>query len=271
MNRVAVVTGSNKGIGFHTVQALCKSFTGDVFLTARDDEKGNAAVKLLQEKGFNPKFHQLDITCTSSVKDLRREMESKYGGIDVLINNAGVKLADPTPLGVQAKVMFETNYFGTQQTCDLLLPIIKDHGRVINVAGMIAPMSLRECSKEMQKIFRSDTMTMDELNALMNHYIARAQIGDLVEKGYSKSPYGMSKIGVTVMSRIQARRLRQEGRNNILLNACCPGWCRTDMAGPKAPLSAEQGSVTPTYLATLPEGATEPHGQYVASRRVKRW
>merc|ERR1712136_288716 len=225
MNRVAIVTGSNKGIGFSTVQALCKSFTGDVFLTARDDEKGSAAIKLLQEKGFNPKYHQLDVTCPNSIKELRRSMESKYGGIDVLINNAGVKLADPTPLGVQAKVMFETNYFGTQQTCDILLPIIKDHGRVVNVA----------------------------------------------DKGYSRNAYGVSKIGVTVMSRIQARKLHQEGKNSILLNACCPGWCRTDMAGPKAPLSADQGSVTPAYLATLPEGANEPHGQYVASRRVKRW
>lgn len=217
MNRVAIVTGSNKGIGFTTVQALCKSFTGDVYLTARDNKKGHAAVKLLQEQGLNPKYHQLDVTDSSSVKELRRTMENTYGGIDVLINNAGVKLADPTPLGVQAKTMFETNYFSTLQTSDLLLPIIKDNGRVVNVAGMIAPMSLRECSKEMQKIFRSDTITIDELNYLMNHYIARAQLGDVVEKGYSKNAYGMSKIGVTVMSRIHARQLRQEGKKQYII------------------------------------------------------
>lgn len=57
----------------------------------------------------------------------------------------------------------------------------------------------------------------------------------------------------------------------ILLNACCPGWVRTDMAGPKAPKSPEEGAITPVYLALLPPGATEPHGKFVSDKEVQVW
>lgn len=57
----------------------------------------------------------------------------------------------------------------------------------------------------------------------------------------------------------------------ILLNACCPGWVRTDMAGPKAPKSPEEGAVTPVYLSLLPPGATEPHGKFVSDKEVQTW
>lgn len=57
----------------------------------------------------------------------------------------------------------------------------------------------------------------------------------------------------------------------ILLNACCPGWVRTDMTGPKAPKSPEEGAVTPVYLALLAPGATEPHGKFVSDKEVQTW
>ena len=55
------------------------------------------------------------------------------------------------------------------------------------------------------------------------------------------------------------------------MNACCPGWVRTDMAGPKAPKSPEEGAVTPVFLALLPAGATDPHGKFVSDKEVQPW
>ena len=88
--RVAVVTGSNKGIGLAIVRSLCKKFTGDVYLTARDEGRGREAVALLNAEGLDPKFHQLDITSQNSVDALKKFIVDKYGGIDVLVNNAGM-------------------------------------------------------------------------------------------------------------------------------------------------------------------------------------
>lgn len=87
---VAVVTGSNKGIGFAIVRALCKQFQGDVYLTARDPGRGQEAVAKLQEEGLHALFHQLDIDDLQSIRALRDFLKEKYGGLDVLVNNAGI-------------------------------------------------------------------------------------------------------------------------------------------------------------------------------------
>ena len=89
--RVAVVTGSNKGIGLAIVRSLCKKFDGDVVLTSRDEGRGNEAVAELKEKeGLNPVYHQLDITSRDSIEGLVAFIRDKYGGLDILINNAGI-------------------------------------------------------------------------------------------------------------------------------------------------------------------------------------
>ena len=88
--KVAVVTGGNKGIGFAIVKGLVAKFDGAVYLTARNVERGNGAVKELEKSGVVASFHQLDIDDRSSVEKLRDYMKDKYGGIDVLVNNAGI-------------------------------------------------------------------------------------------------------------------------------------------------------------------------------------
>ena len=71
--KVAVVTGSNKGIGFAIVEGLLKQkFPGDVYLTARDVKRGQDAVKKLNDLGLHPKFHQLDICDQSSIDAFKK-------------------------------------------------------------------------------------------------------------------------------------------------------------------------------------------------------
>merc|ERR1711915_95685 len=72
---VAIVTGANKGIGFGIVRALCKKFKGEVYLTARDEARGLAAVEALKNECLNPKFHILDIGNESTIVKLRDLME----------------------------------------------------------------------------------------------------------------------------------------------------------------------------------------------------
>lgn len=88
--RVAVVTGGNKGIGLAIVRDLCQQFSGDVMLTARDVARGQAAVQQLQAEGLSPRFHQLDIDDLRSIQALRDFLLKEYGGLNVLVNNAGI-------------------------------------------------------------------------------------------------------------------------------------------------------------------------------------
>lgn len=84
------MTGGNKGIGFEIVKGICKKFNGIVYLTSRDTKRGETAIEKLKELGFTPRFHQLDIGDQDSVNKLRDHLKSTHGGLDILINNAGV-------------------------------------------------------------------------------------------------------------------------------------------------------------------------------------
>lgn len=272
--RVALVTGANKGIGFAITRDLCRRFSGDVVLTARDAARGRAAVQQLQAEGLSPRFHQLDIDDLQSIRALRDFLRKEYGGLDVLVNNAGIafKVNDPTPFHIQAEVTMKTNFFGTRNICRELLPLMKPQGRVVNVSSMVSLRALKNCSPELQQKFRSDTISEEELVGLMNKFVEDTRNGVHQREGWPNTAYGVTKIGVTVLSRIHARNLSAHRRGDkILLNACCPGWVRTDMAGPKATKSPEEGAETPVFLALLPSDAEGPHGQFVMEKKVEPW
>ena len=145
-------------------------------------------------------------------------------------------------------------------------------GRVVNVSSFVSVNSLKKCSPELQQKFRSETITEEELVGLMNKFVEDTKNGVHRKEGWPDTAYGVSKIGVTVLSRIHARKLsEQRGGDKILLNACCPGWVRTDMAGPKAPKSPEEGAETPVYLALLPSDAEGPHGEFISEKKVVQW
>ncbi|KAM9809494.1 carbonyl reductase [NADPH] 1 [Syngnathus typhle] len=273
-SKVAVVTGANKGIGKAIVQALCKEFQGDVYLTARDGGRGEEATASLRAEGLKVNFHQLDINEISSIAKAADFFKQTYGGVDVLVNNAGIafKVADPAPFGTQAEVTLRTNYFATRDMLTHFLPLIKCGGRVVNVSSFVSVRSLHKCSEELQRRFRSDDITEDELTTLMTHFVELAKDDRHKQAGWPDTAYGVSKIGVTTLSMIHARRLSKERANDqILVNACCPGWVRTDMAGSKAPKSPEEGAETPVFLALLPVGALEPHGKFVSDKTVQTW
>lgn len=94
-------------------------------------------------------------------------------------------------------------------------------------------------------------------------------VGDHVAKGWPDKYYGTSKVGVTALTKIQAREMARCGQEDILVNACCPGWVRTDMAGDKAPLTPDQGAETPVHLALLPPGS--PTGEFWRNKAIAKW
>ncbi|XP_045920120.1 carbonyl reductase [NADPH] 1-like [Micropterus dolomieu] len=272
--RVALVTGSNKGIGLAIVRVLCKQFQGDVYLAARDVGRGQEAVESLASEGLTALFHQLDINDPSSITTAAAYFKDKYGGVDVLVNNAGIAfgMADTTPFAVQAEVTLKTNFFATRDMLTHFLPIIKAGGRVVNISSFVSSLALKQCSSALQERFRSEDITEEELVGLMQCFVEEAKKGEHKQGGWPETAYGISKTGLTTLSMILARRLSNERPNDgILLNACCPGWVQTDMAGSKAPKTPDEGAVTPVYLALLPPGATEPHGKFVSDKEVQPW
>jgi len=155
---VGAVTGANKGIGFSIVRQLALQYPksnynkGDVliYLTARDQTRGEQAIKdlhadpalkrakaLKQDGGLTTvKFHPLDISQTNSIRTFADHLKREHPeGIDFAINNAGIALQ-----GFDYEVVKETlqcNYYGTMEATQDFLPLMKDGGRIVNVASMV--------------------------------------------------------------------------------------------------------------------------------------
>ena len=282
MMRVAVVTGSNKGIGFEIVKRLCKEFDGDVYLTARDATNGLKAVGKLEEEGLHPKFHQLDITSQDSVDELKRNLTLAHGGLDVLVNNAGIMYDSKStvPISEQASRTIESNFTGTLRLTRALLPIMRPHGRIVNVTSVMGELKwIREPSLRVR--FADPNLSEEELVSLMELYVTDVREGRQAERGWPRGGYGgssvgasaymTSKVGVTALTKVHAREAARFGKEDILVNACCPGWCQTDIASDnsKAPLTAAQGAETPVFLSLLPPGS--PSGEFWKNNAVAEW
>lgn len=168
----------------------------------RNDENGRRAVANLEKEGLKPKFHQLDIDSSESIETMRKYIAETYGGLDVLINNAGMayKVASTAPFIEQATNTIRTNFTGTLNLSRAFMPLIRPHGRIVNVSSMAC--RLQQVSADLQKRFAEPTLTETELVGLMQQFVDDVAAGVHKEKGWSNTAYGMSKVGVTALTKV---------------------------------------------------------------------
>ncbi|WP_427162531.1 SDR family oxidoreductase [Aliinostoc sp. HNIBRCY26] len=233
--RIAVVTGSNRGLGYAIARKLAQKGIR-VILTSRNETDGVKAKQQLAGEGLDVDYHVLNVTDDTSVQDFTIWLRETYGSVDILVNNAGVNPTtqpeESSLLTVQLATMqatFETNVLAVVRICQALIPLmqVNNYGRIVNVSTEMAAL------------------------ATINHDY------------YPLAPsYRLSKVGVNAITAILAKELQG---TNILVNAYSPGWMKTDMGGENAPFTAEEGAETAVYLATLPDGGFQ--GQFFAEMR----
>lgn len=251
VSKVALITGANKGIGLAVVESLVtKKFKGSpltVLLAARDKTRGEEAVAAVKKAGHaNVEFLLLDVDSPSSIKDAAAAVKKQYGGLDILINNAGIAWKGDAFDGKVAAGTFATNYFGLQNVCHAFFPLLNEGGRVVNVSSLASQYATRKLSKELKEKFLAKDLTETQLDALCNKFIKDVTDGTWEKEGFPKSAYGMSKVGVTQLTRVQANANKIK---NVLINSCCPGYVKTDMSSNKGSLTPAEGAETPVFLA----------------------
>jgi NAD(P)-dependent dehydrogenase (short-subunit alcohol dehydrogenase family) len=241
-DKVALVTGGNRGIGFEICRQLAQKGI-KVILTARNQQKGRVAAKKLQKEGLDVVYHQLDVTDEESIKKTAEYVDQKFGKLDILINNAGI-LIDSEIQGLEADIdkvkrSVEVNTYGPLRVCKPFIPIMQknNYGRIVNMSSHMAAL----------------------------HQMVSWAPG-----------YRISKTALNAVTRILAHELRQ---TNITVNSVSPGWARTEMGGPEAPNSIEEGADTAVWLVTSDNVATgrffttshEFSGQFFAERQELGW
>ena len=238
--KILLVTGSNKGIGYTLIELLLKEKSHlRIILTSRNENLGESALKSLISKYPDSKsqlfYHQLDITKKESREEISKWIKLKFGKIDYLCNNAGV-------YNISKKEIIETNIFGTINLTEELLKedLINKNGKIIN-AGSTLGSSYSVVEKNSDDYKNAKTV-LDLIN-LTNKYLNNEING---------SPYGVSKLTLHIYSKILGNR-NDIIEKNIGCYSMTPGWCRTDMGGSDATHSPEHGAETYIYIIKLPD------------------
>jgi len=283
--RVCVVTGANKGIGYHIAEQLKESGEfGSIILGCRDETQGREAAL---ELGLPCEFiAPLDLSNPSSITSFAAAVEKSKGRLDGLVNNAGFafKSSDPTPFAEQTGPTLATNYWGTVALTEALLPLLRKPTTadpfVVNVASMAG--ALRQIQgATLQERFTGPNLDLSTLNGLVNKFERDVKEGKHKSEGWGNSNYGFSKLALIAYTKVLAREetSRGAGEPRVLVNCCCPGYCDTDMSSHRGTRSAADGARNAVMLALQrnkegsgagPDGAPL-HGEFFQNYKVSEW
>jgi NAD(P)-dependent dehydrogenase (short-subunit alcohol dehydrogenase family) len=258
--RTALVTGANRGLGLETCRQLGR-LGWRVLLTAPDAAEGQQACEALRSEGLDIHFEPLDVASPESLATLAGRLEEQGIRLSALVNNAGIAMD-----GFNAHVAEYTlavNFFGPLHVTERLLPLVEEHGRIVMVSSSLA--ELKDYPPAFQRRF-DPPPPKEQLQVLLRSFIEDVRAGVYEQKGWPGSAYRVSKLGLNALTRRLAEELKP---HNLLVNAVCPSWVRTQMGGPHAARSVERGADVLVWAATLPpEG---PTGGFFRNRRPVPW
>ncbi len=220
------ITGANKSIGFEVAkQMLAKGFF--VYLGSRDPEKGQEAAMRLGSK--NILVVSIDISKKESIDAAYKAITDHGKGLDILINNAGISGNFPQAAGEPTidiiKEVFETNFFGTINMCQVFLPLLKEsvEPRIVNVTSGLASLTLHS-------------------DPAWKYYPVKS------------AAYGPSKTALNAYTVVLAHELRE---TKFKINAVDPGYTATDFNQHRGPGSVEDaGKVIVKYATVNADGPT---------------
>lgn len=209
--RIALVTGANKGIGFEVARELAR-MSWRVFLGARNVKTGRAAVEKLSGAG-EVIFLEIDVSNEKSIQAAAHELGRQSERLDVLVNNAGILLDDEKDALAITPEMFEatlrTNTLGPWLVARAFVPHLKKSRapRIVNVSS------------------------------------SSGQLEDGADgwaPGYSVSKTALNGVTVQLAAALP----------KFAVNSVCPGWVRTEMGGENATRSVGEGAASIVWLAT---------------------
>jgi NAD(P)-dependent dehydrogenase (short-subunit alcohol dehydrogenase family) len=244
--KIAFITGGNRGIGFQTALDL-KESGAKVVIGARDLAQGKEAVEKLRAEGVDADVIHFDITKAADHQAAYDYFNSNYGRLDILVNNAGVAAgkfpgtgpehtAGAVPGDILHRV-FETNFFAPIAFTNTMLPLLKKStaGRIVNLSSILGSLALQ--ADPNSPIYHAKSFAYDASKTALNAYTVHL-----------------------------AYELRD---SKIKVNSAHPGWVKTEMGGEQAPMELKDGAKTSVELALLAEDG--PTGGYFHAGKPLPW
>ena len=237
---VVLITGANKGIGFEVARQLAQRGM-QVLLGSRVASRGQDAVNTLRGEGLsNVDMVEIDVTKETSIAKAVALVQSRFGLLDVLINNAGIAADRQLPSEAtqgNLRYTFDTNFFGVVAVTQAFLPLLRasGNGRIINVSS--------------------------GLGSLTQHSDPNWQYG-----GINVLSYCASKTALNAFSVLLAKELRD---SNIKVNVADPGYTATDLNDNSGTQTVAEGSEAIVSLATAPPDG--PSGTYIDRAGTVPW
>ena len=265
--RTALVTGASRGLGRETCRRLAtRGF--HVIATARDaGDAGGVAAGLSHERPgaqVDSLPVPLDVADRASIAHAAAHLIRARETVDVLVNNAGVSVAGCD--AAAARATLETNFFGPLRVTKALLPLIPAGGTIVMVSS--SEGELCGLAPSLRARFGDPNLTRPQLVDLMNQFIADVAAGKHRAQGWPSNAYRVSEIGLNALVRVWAPKL---ARRQIAINAVDPGKVRTEMGGPDAHRSVEQGSASIVWVASNITGKDGPTGEFFRDGRRLAW
>jgi len=173
MKKTALITGSYRGLGLETARQLAQ-IGYSVIITARSKDKAKLAASSLDSISDQVHYHQLDINSQESVNKIKSWVQSEFGRLDVLVNNAAINY-DTWNSALAADLdeiqqTLDTNLMGAWRMAQAFLPQMKDtgYGRIVNVSsGAVALSGMGEEHRAI--VFRKQLLMYFPLNWLLRY------------------------------------------------------------------------------------------------------
>ncbi|PJZ83156.1 SDR family NAD(P)-dependent oxidoreductase [Leptospira harrisiae] len=213
--RIALVTGANRGIGKQVSVDLAKQGIY-VLIGARNPGEAEDTLTAVKAVGKG-EILSLDVSKEQSISAALDTITGSFGKLDILVNNAGI-FADPGSFfDTTSEDLHRTllvNLYGPLRLIQTFLPMMiqNDFGRIVNVSS---------------------------------------GMGQLSEMGSGYPAYRISKTAINALTNVASA---EAVGKNIKINSVCPGWVKTDMGGASATRPVEKGAETIVWAATLPDG-----------------
>jgi len=253
-SKVVLVTGANKGLGYHVVKLLSEQHPDwTIILACRDRKKGEAAINSLRSSSNsnsnnnNIYLLELDVTSSASITSAVEEVKKKWTKIDYFIQNAGISGIDLGYNYEASVTVMATNFYAIQNLLEAFTSILQPESWTIIVSSEVGSWSLAALPKQTAKILDDiPSLTKDKLQELSKDYLnswnkaAKYQWSD-PEATYGC--YGMSKVFLNSYVRLL---VHQQPQKKIVL--VCPGYCATDLnhnSGTRAPTVGAKSIIYP--------------------------